>query len=264
MLRCGSGRRSSPSSCTRSLLDEEPEGLVHACALGGIGRIDLQAGRLDEAIERLTESCELLGGAILDHVETLDALARAHTARGEHAHAVGVLRQALDLAADRRDEPAEARIRILLASALVESGDLPAARELLGRSTAEAADLADPFRQARHYWSQSRLRSVEQDAESSARYARLALASVELVDNVEYAARAHRLLAYIELEGGNADAALEQYGRAAELVSDRDPELLRDVYGRMAELLEAGGRKDEALELLKRAVGLQGQARGTV
>jgi tetratricopeptide (TPR) repeat protein len=56
---------------------------------------------------------------------------------------------------------------------------------------------------------------------------------------------------------GERVRALELYERAAELATDRHPDFVREVYSKMAELLEEEGRKDEALALLKRAVGLQ-------
>ena len=56
---------------------------------------------------------------------------------------------------------------------------------------------------------------------------------------------------------GERARALELYELAAELVTDRHPVFVREISSKMAELLEAEGRTDEALALLKRAVGLQ-------
>jgi tetratricopeptide (TPR) repeat protein len=42
---------------------------------------------------------------------------------------------------------------------------------------------------------------------------------------------------------------------------ERDHAFIRALYSKMAELLEQEGRKDEALELLEKAVGLKDQAR---
>jgi tetratricopeptide (TPR) repeat protein len=171
----------------------------------------------------------------------------------------------------------------------------------------------------------------------------MALATIELTEHTAYAARAHHLLAYIELErgnpaealellergyalavaGGGADAeglfqlekaralarlgrgdealsialnvageltetrpeqagrayaiagdvfadrddrivALRHYELAVELVSERRSSFLVEVYSKMAALLEAEGRKDDALELLKRAVSLQEGSRRQV
>jgi tetratricopeptide (TPR) repeat protein len=310
-----------------------------ARALGGLGEIDLHAGRLDEAVERLEESRHLLGDALADCPGVVDALARVYGLRSQFDEAIGLLEHALALVRERRDEPAEARFSILLANALIDSGNLSSAKELLGRSLAKAAAAVDPILQARLYWSQSRLHSAEANADAASRYARMALAAIELTENVAYAARAHQLLAHVELERGNAEEALDlidrgealavraggaeaddyfkivraqalaQLGRdqeaiasamqlagaaesrpdlagrayavaagvfakqgdraralelyelSAELIVERDHAFIRGLYSKMADLLEREGRKDEALELLKRAVGLKEQAR---
>ncbi len=315
---------------------------LRARALGGLGEIDLHAGRVEDAVERLEEARDLLGDSIADQPGIVDALARAYSMRGEYESAIGLLEYSLSLSRARSDDQVEARLAILLANVLIDSGNLPSARELLGTSIAKAIGNADPILQARLYWSQSRLHSAESNGDAAARYARMALASIELTENVSYAARAHLLLAHVELERGNAEEALElldqghelavraggadaegrfkveraralaalgrdeeavalavevageleedrpeqagraysvaadvlarlgeraraleQYELAAELVTDRHPEFVREVYSKMAELLEEEGRKDEALALLKRAVGLQNQVPDT-
>ena len=307
-------------------------------ALGGLAEIDLLAGRLSEATERLEESQVLLGDALAEHPGIVDSLARVYGLRAEFDEAIGLLERAIESARARRDETAEGRFSILLANTLIDSGNLSSARELLGHAVARAADATDPIIQARLYWSQSRLHSAEGNSEGASRYARLALAAIELTENVAYAARAHQLLAHVELERGNAEEALElvergqslagrtgtgdadgyfelvkaqalaQLGRredavgcalalagrmearpelagrayavaadvfanddparalelyetAAGLMVERDHTDVRAIYTKMAELLEAEGRKDEALELLKKAVGLKEHAR---
>jgi tetratricopeptide (TPR) repeat protein len=308
-------------------------------ALGGLGEIDLHAGRLDEAIELLEESRRLLGDGLAGHPVIVDALVRAYGLASELDKAIALLEQSLQLARDHGDDLAEARFSILLANVLIDNGSLASARELLGHSLAKSEESTDPILQARLYWSQSRLHSAEANAESASRYARMALAAIELTENVSYAARAHQLLAHVELEQGNAEEALDlvdrgqalaaraggpdtdgyfkivraqalaQLGReeeaiagamelagafesrpdlagrayavaadvyaqtgdraralelyelSAELMAERDHAFIRELYAKMAELLEAEGRKDDALELLKRAMGLKEQAR---
>jgi len=320
------------------ILEKSTDPVNRARALGGLGAIDLHAGRLDEAVERLEESRSLLGDELVNHPGIVDALARVYAMRSQFDEAIGLLERSREVARERGDEPAEARFSILLANALIDSGNLSSAKELLGRSLAKAAESADPILQARLYWSQSRLHSAEANAEAASRYARMALAAIELTENVAYAARAHQLLAHVELERGNAgealdlidrgeslavraggaDAdgyfrivraqalaqlgreeeaiacamalagtagsrpdlagrayavaaevyaamgervrALELYELSAELMADRDHAFMRSLYSNMADLLEQEGRKDEALELLKKAVGLKEQA----
>jgi tetratricopeptide (TPR) repeat protein len=320
------------------VLERSADRVSRARALGGLGEIDLHAGRLDDAVERLEESRGLLGADVVNHPGIVDALARAYGMRSQFDEAIGLLERSLELARERGDEPAESRFSILLANALIDSGNLSSAKELLGRSLAKAAESVDPILQARLYWSQSRLHSAEANSDAASRYARMALAAIELTENVAYAARAHQLLAHVELERGNpeealdlidrgealavraggADAdgyfrivraqalaqlgreeeavasamqladlaesrpdlagrayavaadvyadtgdrvrALELYELSAELMADRDHAFMRSLYSKMAELLEQEGRKDEALELLKKAVGLKEQA----
>lgn len=311
--------------------------IVRARALGGLAQIDLHAGRIPEAADRLEEARELLGERIAEQPAIVEALTRVDSLRGEYESAIGLLRYALDRIGD--DEQAETRLTVLLANTLIDSGSLASARDLLGSSIARAEGMTDPILQARLYWSQSRLHSAEANNEAAARYARLALAAIELTENVEYAALAHQLLAYVELERGNAEVALEllekghelvvrlggvladeryrvekartlaalgrdeeagelaletadaivlerpeQAGRAYAIAAEvharrgeraralelyelaaeltyQHPEFVRDLYAKMAELLEAEGRTEEALELLKRAVATRTEAR---
>ena len=74
------------------------------------------------------------------------------------------------------------------------------------------------------------------------------------------AGRAYAVAAEAFAEHGDRSRALELYELAADHMADT-PTYLVDVYSKMAELLEAEGRKDEALELLKKAVGLKEQVR---
>lgn len=168
-------------------------------ALGGLGEIDLHAGRLDEAIELLEESRRLLGDGLAGYPGIVDALARAYGLASEFEQAIALLEHSLQLARDHRDDLAEARFSILLANVLIDNGNLASARELLGHSLAKSEESTDPILQARLYWSQSRLHSAEANAEAASRYARMALAAIELAENISYPARAHQLLAHVEL-----------------------------------------------------------------
>ncbi len=74
------------------------------------------------------------------------------------------------------------------------------------------------------------------------------------------AGRAYAVAAEVFAERGEPSRAIELYELAADHMAET-PTYLVDVYSKMAELLEAEDRKDEALELLKRAVGLKEQVR---
>jgi tetratricopeptide (TPR) repeat protein len=319
-------------------LETAPTRAVRGRALAGLGQIDFVAGRVEDAIGRLEEARESLGDSLVDHPQLAETLGRAYALRNEYELALAVLETALEQARERGDVRAEARFAVLLSNSLIDNGSLPEARVLLGKTISRMDGEPDALLQARIYWSQSRLHTAEQNSEAAARFARMALAALELTDHAAYAARAHHLLAYIELERGNPEEALEllergyplvmrsgepqsqalfrlekaralaKLGRSEEAIglamevagalADRNrtdagrayavaaevyanegdraralelfelaaehmnetPIYHVDVYSRMAELLEAEGRKDEALELLKQAVGLQAPA----
>jgi len=188
-------------------------------ALGGLGQIELRAGRLEEAIELLEESRRLLGDGLAGYPGIVAALARAYGLASELEQAIALIEHSLQLARDHGDDLAEARFSILLASVLIDNGNLASARELLGHSLARSEESTDPILQARLYWSQSRLHSAEANAEAASRYTRMALAAIELTENFSYAARAHRLLAHVELEHGNAEQALDLLDRGQALAA---------------------------------------------
>lgn len=67
-------------------------------------------------------------------------------------------------------------------------------------------------------------------------------------------------LAGIYDEVGEPERAIELYELAAQLLEVAPNRQLVQAYSRLAELLEAAGRKDDALRVLKRAVGVQAES----
>ncbi len=101
------------------------------------------------------------------------------------------------------------RFSVLLANALIDAGNYTRASELLGHAIASTAESRDPILRARLWWSQSRLHEMQGDSETAAQYGRRALETLELTEHTTYAARAHQMLAHIELDRGHADEALD-------------------------------------------------------
>jgi tetratricopeptide (TPR) repeat protein len=227
---------------------------VRARALAGLGQIDLHSNRVAEGIARLEAARDLLGERIAEQPALVDALARAYSQRGEYESAIGLLEHSLKLVQEDGDEQAETRLTVLLANVLIDSGRLPRAQELLRSSIEKAKGAADPMLQARLYWSQSRLRSGDVSTEAAARNARMALASIELTESVEYAATAHNLLARIELQRGNAADALDLLERGHELAMRMDGGCVDDRFRiEKARALAALGRGEEAVALATEA-----------
>ena len=307
-------------------------------ALSGLGQLAFRNGDPRTAIDRLEEARAVAGRQTLDPGES-DTLGRAYAMVGELEAAIGVFEHSLDIADQRDDFVQSVRFSVLLANALIDNGNFARAEELLGQTIARTEASNDPLVQARLYWSQSRLHTLQNDTRTAARYARKALEILELTEHTYHIACAHQLLAHIELDRGRAEEGLQLARRAQELIGDSGSEveqalfrleearalaklgereqaaamamevsgrlsaidphdagrsygLLAEIYAeigdraraielyelateqlsgapnrylveafsRLAELLEAEGRKDDALRVLKRAVGLQAEA----
>ena len=70
----------------------------------------------------------------------------------------------------------------------------------------------------------------------------------------------YALLAEVNADLGDADVAKKLYERAAELLEQSNPSpTLIEVYSQIAELYEAQGRREEAYEYMKKALGMQQQ-----
>jgi transcriptional regulator with XRE-family HTH domain/predicted negative regulator of RcsB-dependent stress response len=213
-----------------------------APALLGLGRLASQRGRLDEAIELLSAARD--AGAPLR--EVAEPLARAYAQTARLDEAVAVLESAL---AAETDEVTRRRFSVLLANALIDLGNLDRAAELLGDGLAQEETTGDPLALARLFWSQSRLHTARGANDLAARHARKALGILDLGEHAEYAARARQVLAFIELERGNAETALrlleEGWEVAAKAANEELKALLRVERARA---LVALGRVDEARE----------------
>jgi tetratricopeptide (TPR) repeat protein len=308
-----------------------------ADALSGLGQLAFSQGEPRLAIEHLEEALNLWGGDEADHPAAADTLGRAYAMVGELESAIALFERCLAQVEERGDELESLRFSVLLGYALIDTGNFGRAEELLGHALAIGKDFSDPIIRARLFWSQSRLHAERDDSETAARYARRALAILELTENTHYTARAHQLLAHIELDRGRPEEALrilqegwpllehtgnaleraqyrleearalaklgeredaaalamqisgvianahpedaarsytvlagvyedlgessrarELYELAAEMLRPRNPSrYLIHVFAKLAELAESEGRKDEAFEYLKKAVGMQ-------
>jgi len=306
-------------------------------ALAGLGQIEFRRGRPREAIERFEAALSTSPEEESSRPDLADSLGRAYAMVGELESAIAIFERCRESAARRGDSILELQFDVLLAHALIDSGNLGRAEELLGSALAIGKNAESPTLRAQLYWSQSRLHDERNDPETAARYARRALELLLLTEDTLRIARAHQLLAYIELSRDNAQEALdlleegwpllegsantleraqyrleearalarlgrseeaaalamqlsgliadahpedaarsysvlagvfedlgdrgrakELYELAAELLEPRKPNrFLVDVYSRLADIAESEGRKEEAYELMKQAVGMQ-------
>jgi tetratricopeptide (TPR) repeat protein len=187
-------------------------------ALAGLGQIAFERGETRRAIEQLEQAIAVAGVDVTQQPAVADTLGRAYINAADFEPAIRIFRQSLAAAEERRDAVEVTRFAVLLANAYIDTNDFAAAEELLAKTVERAPDSADPIFRARIYWSQSRLYAARDDPNAAARYARKALELLELTEHTHYAARAHLLLAHVELDRGNPQEALALLDRVVPLV----------------------------------------------
>jgi tetratricopeptide (TPR) repeat protein len=224
-------------------------------AHAGLGQLASRRGNPREAI-RFLERARGMTDRMM-RAAVAEALGRAYAMVGELESAIGVFQAALDEADAREDDIETMRFAVLLASALIDSGSLGRAEELLGRALALGDKSQDPLVRARLYWSQSRLHAERNDQDTAADYARRALEILLLTEDTYRTARGHQLLAHIELDRGNADEALILLERGWPLLERSGNKLERAQYrleeARALAMLE---RSEEAAALAMQVSGL--------
>src|SRR5262245_52097623 len=175
----------------------------------GLGRLALRRDEIAEGIELLElalQSGELAPG---DASAAANALGRGYVMQGRYDDAFAIFEHSLEEARNRADHFDEVRFSVLLANAYIDHGDYGRAHATLGEVLDVARQTVDPLLRASLYWSQSRAHLSQGEPDRAAEYARLALATLRASEQTLEAARVLQLLAFIENDRGNPDAALE-------------------------------------------------------
>lgn len=234
---------------------------LQARALAGMGQIAFERGDARRAVNSLEEALRVSGAEAADQPALADTLGRAYATLGDHQPAIRIFRQALRAAEDRKDAVEIVRFGVLLANAYIDSNALGDAEELLERTVERAPNAADPIFRARIFWSQSRLYAMREDPTTAARYARKALELLELTEHTHYAARAHHLLAHVELDRGHAEEALELLDKGLPLVESTGNTLETALFRlEKARALVELGRTEEAERLASASTALLAEA----
>ena len=225
-------------------------GTASAPAEAGLGQVAFTRGRPSEAIERFEHALALYGDPEWAHPDLAESLGRAYAMVGEFDSAIAVFERCLAAAERDRDLLREIRFTVLLGHALVNSGNLDRAEEVLGEALALGQDSQRDGVRAQLYWSQSRLHAQRNDPETASRYARRALEILRATEDTNRTASAYQLLAFIENDRGNPESALALIEEGRALV-DRWANPVERAQFRLEEAraLAKLGRREEAASL---------------
>jgi tetratricopeptide (TPR) repeat protein len=226
-------------------------------AHAGLGQVAYRQGRPREAIEHFERALELYRADECHYPDLAESLGRAYAMVGELESAIGVFERCL-AHAERTGDPLERiRFELLLGDALIDNGNFGRAEEVLGRALAQGKDSLNPAVRVGLYWTQSRLHAERNEPETAARYARRALELLRMTEDTYRTARAHQLLAHIELDRGRADEALELIHDGWPLLERSGNPVERAQYRiEEARALAKLGRKEEAAALAMQISGI--------
>jgi tetratricopeptide (TPR) repeat protein len=217
----------------------------------GLGRLALRRDEIAEGIELLEEairSSELAPG---DASAAANALGRGYVMQSRYDEAFAIFERFLDGARVRGDHFDEVRFSVLLANAYIDHGDYGRAHAALGEVLDLARQTVDPLLRASLYWSQSRALLSQGEPDRAAEYARLALATLRASEQTLEAARVLQLLAFIENDRGNPEAALELVDEGEPIVAAAGEAVTAAMFAiERARALSALGEGEEAAELL--------------
>ncbi|HVP75050.1 MAG TPA: tetratricopeptide repeat protein [Gaiellaceae bacterium] len=261
--RLGDNRRAEQvyEAVTR---ESAPSPVRLARALAGQAEIAFQRGDVEEAA-RLFEAALAEPALGRERKSAIaDRLGRIYALRGEHERALGLYEKELVEATKLNDVAALMRFSTLLANAVLDAGNTGRAQELLGQALAVADQVQDPLERARLWWSQSRLHDSQGQPELAAHYARLALSVLEEHEQTGFAAVAHLLLAYIENERGDGEAALACLERAELVLATSSSRLHWGLFQvERARALLLTGERQEAASVAMGALPLVADASAT-
>jgi tetratricopeptide (TPR) repeat protein len=251
------GQFEAAESGYQAVLDSAVEDRGRADALAGLGQVEFHRGASREAVRSFERALALYGSNGTDHPDLADSLGRAYSMVGEHESAIGVFESTLEAAEREGDVIATMRFGVLLGNALIDSGNFGRAGEVLGRVLALGKESANPSVLAHLYWSQSRLHAERNNPETAARYAQRALEVLRMTEDTYRTARAHQLLAHIELDRGNPQEALDLLHEGWPLLERSGNTLERAQYRlEEARALAKLGRNEEAAALAMQISGL--------
>jgi tetratricopeptide (TPR) repeat protein len=239
------------------LLENTTSDLIRGHVHAGLGQLAYRRGQPRAAISEFERALEHYDGSEVEHADLAESLGRAYAMVGRVSSAIALFERSLEAAEERDDELERIRFQLLLGHALIDSGDFARAEEVLARAKAFGRESQNPSLRASLHWTQSRFHAERNEPEPAARYARRALEALRLTEDTYRTARAHQLLAHIELDRGRAEDALELLQEGWPLLESSPNALERAQYRlEEARALAKLGRRDEAAALAMQIAGI--------
>jgi tetratricopeptide (TPR) repeat protein len=231
--------------------------IIHFSVLLAYALVD--AGNFGRA-EELTGRALALGKDSANpavRVQLYWSQSRLHLEQNDPETAARYARRALEILRLTEDTYRTARAYQLLAHIELDRGNAEEALELLGDGWPLLEQSGNRIDRAHFRIEEARALARLGRQEEAAGLA-MELAG-QLGDALpEDAARAYTILADVFAELEDAERAQELYELAVESLESRKPtRYLIDAYTKLAELLESTGRKEDAFELMKKALGAQ-------
>jgi tetratricopeptide (TPR) repeat protein/DNA-binding XRE family transcriptional regulator len=217
----------------------------------GLGRLSLRRGDTQQGVTLLEQA---LGSGELpqgDASAAANALGRGYVGQNRFEEAFALFARFLDAARSREDQFDQIRFALLLANTYIDHGDYARAHSTLGEVLDLARHTGDPMLRASLYWSQSRVLLSQGDPDRAAEFAQLALATLKASEQTLEAARVLQLLAFIENDRGNPEAALELVDEGEPILAAAGEATDAAMFTvERARALSALGEGEEAVELL--------------
>jgi tetratricopeptide (TPR) repeat protein len=248
-LRLGEGERAAELYEAARANADSPAALARAHV--GLGRLALRRGELAQGIAMLEQALDSGQLAPGDASATASALGRSYASQSRFDEAFALFDRFLGEASSRGDDFDQVRFALLLANAYVDHGDYAKAHATVGGILDLARQIVDPMLRAGLYWSQSRVHLSQGERDRAAEYAELAIATLKASEQTLEASRALLLLAYIENDRGNPQAALELVEEGEPVVAGAGEATDAAMFTiERARALSALGETDQAATLL--------------
>ena len=243
------GELDAARECFRDVA-ERADGDTRALAIGGLAEVCAREGENEEAVALLESAREQLGQRFVEHPSLVQTLGTLHAMRNEFDEALALFRAGRRAADERGDRTLALQMTLLAANVYIDLGALTESTEQLADALGEAEALGARDLHARTLWSQSRLHPVEGRHDLAATFAQRALSVLQVSEDELSIARAKQLLAYIELERGDPEAALALLRDALPIVERTgNADARARILLEQARALAAVGELDAAREL---------------